>query len=246
MIKCTECGHDNEKQRIYCHNCGARLDRTEVILEAEKPKPVPRRPVSQVIKSGFHPLAPIFSAAFYAFLIACLIQSVRPPSGAPVVKPDELQELVDAPSIAIDLEDAAISPRRFGYTEEQLNAYLKNRVKPAKDPIIPTWVASFEMAYIALYDGSFRLTKKYQLFAWPFYIGATYANKTKDSPSLKNIGGNIGSLPIAGFLYDLVDHYIFRDFIVNMQDEGKGLAKMGSLQITPKGVILNSNKDNAN
>ncbi len=240
MIKCSECGHENEKQRIYCHNCGAKLDRTEVIIQAEKPKPIPRKPFSQTVRNTYHPFAPIFSAAFFALLVASLIQSVRPPSGAPVVKPGEIQELVDAPSITIDLEDAAISPRRIGYTEQQLNAYLKNRVKPAKDPFIPAWVSSFELAYVNLYDASFRITKKYQVFSYPLYIGATYTPQSSQSTQLKNIGGNLGSFPIAGPLYDLVDQFIFRDFVVNMKDEAKGLAKMRSLQITPKGVIINS------
>ena len=26
-LACTECQHENEVQRIYCRNCGAKLDR---------------------------------------------------------------------------------------------------------------------------------------------------------------------------------------------------------------------------
>src|SRR2546423_13675169 len=29
-VICTECRHDNEPERIYCHNCGERLDRSGV------------------------------------------------------------------------------------------------------------------------------------------------------------------------------------------------------------------------
>ena len=30
---CPDCQHENELERIYCHNCGARLDRTGLIKE---------------------------------------------------------------------------------------------------------------------------------------------------------------------------------------------------------------------
>src|SRR5438270_14011358 len=29
-VVCTECRHDNEPERIYCHNCGERHDRSGV------------------------------------------------------------------------------------------------------------------------------------------------------------------------------------------------------------------------
>ena len=32
-LVCTDCQHENELERIYCHNCGARLDRTKIIKE---------------------------------------------------------------------------------------------------------------------------------------------------------------------------------------------------------------------
>jgi hypothetical protein len=30
-LACTECQHQNEVQRIYCHNCGAKLDRSALL-----------------------------------------------------------------------------------------------------------------------------------------------------------------------------------------------------------------------
>jgi predicted amidophosphoribosyltransferase len=38
MIKliCPECRRENEPERIYCHDCGARLDRTALAKAAPK------------------------------------------------------------------------------------------------------------------------------------------------------------------------------------------------------------------
>ena len=43
---CPECRHENEIERIYCHECGARLDRSKVAkteAQAEDPKETQRR-----------------------------------------------------------------------------------------------------------------------------------------------------------------------------------------------------------
>src|SRR5436305_2047029 len=32
-VNCAECRHENEAERIYCHNCGERLDRSEVVAK---------------------------------------------------------------------------------------------------------------------------------------------------------------------------------------------------------------------
>ena len=44
-LVCTECRHENEAERIYCHNCGERLDRSAVSAQkkAQDPQEVHRR-----------------------------------------------------------------------------------------------------------------------------------------------------------------------------------------------------------
>ena len=35
-LTCEQCGHENEAERVYCHNCGGKLDRS--LLPKEDPK----------------------------------------------------------------------------------------------------------------------------------------------------------------------------------------------------------------
>jgi hypothetical protein len=44
-LVCAECRHENEAERIYCHNCGERLDRSAVSAQkkAQDPQEVHRR-----------------------------------------------------------------------------------------------------------------------------------------------------------------------------------------------------------
>src|SRR5438552_884776 len=37
-LVCPECQHENEPERVYCHNCGARLDRFALTNEKGTPK----------------------------------------------------------------------------------------------------------------------------------------------------------------------------------------------------------------
>src|SRR5260221_656575 len=128
-ITCKECGHSNESQRVYCHNCGVRLDRSALIEEARKPKKVVKAnngPKIGRLLGGF--LWGAFKVVFFAVLAAGLIEAARPPDGVP--KDAELGgAIVDAPSLTVDLEGAAVSPTRLVYTEPALNAYLRDRVK---------------------------------------------------------------------------------------------------------------------
>ncbi len=241
-IKCTECEHENEPQRVYCHNCGARLDRSSLVEEAQKTKkPAPRVRnvnVSALISSFVSNLA---KTVLLAVLVAAVAQAVRPPVNAPADKKSLDGEMVDAPSMTLDLEAAAQRPVRFGYTEAQLNAYLKSRAKAPKDPVIPASVLKFDSAFVTLGQGEARFTRKYLLFGQPCYVGGTYVPSTNGSAlTLKNVGGNVGSLPLPAVAFDLIDDQIFADFIKGTKEEANAAAKMKSIEVTPKALVFTS------
>ena len=37
-LTCKQCNYDNEPERVYCHNCGAKLDRTVLPKDPAKTK----------------------------------------------------------------------------------------------------------------------------------------------------------------------------------------------------------------
>ena len=87
MIKliCPECRHENEAERIYCHDCGARLDRSalaKVMPKQENAKETQRR-----LKSMLDPQRAKIRHMFFkvsklvlgAFGLAMLIQMLLPP-----------------------------------------------------------------------------------------------------------------------------------------------------------------------
>lgn len=42
-LLCPECQRENESERVYCHDCGARLDRSAVAPTKEPPKDTHKR-----------------------------------------------------------------------------------------------------------------------------------------------------------------------------------------------------------
>ena len=241
-IKCTECGHENETQRVYCHNCGARLDRTSLIEEAQKPVKAVRRVKNNAFTQSISGvLGALVKTLLLALIVAGLIQAARPPANAPASTKSIGDELVDAPSVALDLEAVATKPSRIAYTEAQLNAYLKSRVKAPKNPTIPESVLAFDRAYVNLQPGEFHITKEFLLFGQPCFIGGGYVPTANGSAlTLKNTGGNIGSLPLPTILFDQIEGFIFADLIKNMKEEAAAAAKLKSIEITPKTAVFSS------
>ena len=92
-IACSECRHENEPERIYCHNCGARLDRTVAIRQkaAEDPQETHRRlqkmlgPPNQVRRNFFAVSKLVLAAA----IVAALVQIALPPDVPPQAEDDK-------------------------------------------------------------------------------------------------------------------------------------------------------------
>src|SRR5438105_12657506 len=122
-IACSECRHENEPERLYCHNCGARLDRSGATQEktAHDPRESHRRlqkmlaPPNQFRRNFFNVSKLVLAAA----AVAAVVQIALPPD-------------VPAPSKAlpsqIDLEVENVAshqrPGPLEYSQDQINAYL--------------------------------------------------------------------------------------------------------------------------
>src|ERR1700720_2524941 len=141
-VVCAECQHENEVERIYCHNCGERLDRSVVAAQQKThdPEEVHRRlqkmlgPPNRTRQHFFA----VSKLALAAAVVAALVEIVLPPELPAPTK-------VLPPQVDLDLENAA-SYHRAGpleYTQDQINAYLTYRLtskKKALDEPLLTFV----------------------------------------------------------------------------------------------------------
>ena len=144
-LVCPECRHENEAERIYCHSCGARLDRS--VLKKGNEKAEQSDGTQEHLRRMFDPRRGLYLALFYKFLrvflgafaLAVVIQMLLPPDLPPVEAKADLM----APMINMDMMTAleTHNPPALTYSQEQVNSYLAGAIRrsnsPAKEGFLP-------------------------------------------------------------------------------------------------------------
>jgi hypothetical protein len=240
MIKlvCPECQRQNEPERIYCHDCGARLDRSalaKVAPKLEDPKQTQRR-LKQLLDPGRLRMRLMFFKISKLILGACalavLIEMLLPPEVPERVMNIELQQ------ISLDLENATTSHNAapLQYTQEQVNAYLVNVARNKKAAL--NKYLEFERALVNFDEGVCRITAERSLFGVSVFPAISYNVTLKDGTlTASTNGGKIGRMPIHPMIMKYGD-ILFVDLWTALDREKKLVAKMGTIEFHSKTVIL--------
>jgi len=241
MIKlvCPECRRDNEPERIYCHDCGARLDRTalaKVAPKGEDAKETQRRllamldPQRAKIRHLFFKSSKMILAALAT---AVLIQMLLPPDLPARAKTGDFP-----PQINLDLENAALNHQTapLQYTEVQVNAYLGSALKSKQAAL--SKLLNFERAVVSFDETVCRVTAERSLYGFSVYT-STSSKVTVQNGTLNatNIGGSIGRLPIHPMIMKYGDA-LFTDLWAALDREKKSVAKMGTIEFHPQAVVM--------
>lgn len=202
-IPCKQCGHVNEGERVYCHNCGTKLDRSvlpppettakETSAQARKRVQRLTSPMRGFFAGGWRAL---LKALLGALAAAALIQMVRAPDGVP--PSPKKGELNDAPPLALVLQqnlDARV-PQRLGMSQDLINSYLGATLKAQPNPTLGDML-KFERAFVRLDENVCHIIMAHSFLGYPLYVGSAYhLSIGKDGIAAANAGGSIGRLPI--------------------------------------------------
>jgi hypothetical protein len=241
MIKliCPECRRENEPERIYCHDCGARLDRSalaKVVPKGEEPEDTQRRlrsmldPQRVKIRMMFFKVSKLILGSC---ALAALVQMLLPPDVPPRVKSVDFP-----PQINLELENASmnhsVTPLR--YTEAQVNAYLGNALKSKQTAL--SKLLQFERAIVNFDEGVCRITAERSLYGYSIFTATSSKVTLQDGKVVaSNNGGSIGRLPIHPALMKYGD-LIFSDLWTALEREKKSTSKMGAIEFHPQAVVL--------
>lgn len=244
-LKCAQCGHENESERIYCHNCGVKLDRSLLPVEEKKEAETGARAQKRVRKLTNPPkihigrLIKSFIATFaWAALVASLIQMSRAPDGAPDAGKEN--ELVDAPAIDGDLQQAAesASPVRFIYSEEQVNGYLRNRIRPKAGEGALGGTITFGRAFADFRQGAVTMSMSQKIFDYPIYASAIYEVKVGTGEiEAVNYGGAIGRMPIHPAAMRYLDA-MFTTVWTALKPDRESVARLQSIAFHDNQVVM--------
>ena len=240
MIKlvCPECQRQNEPERIYCHDCGARLDRSalaKVAPKGEDPKETHRR-LHKLFDPGRIKMRLLFFKISKIILgsaaLAALIQMLLAPEVPERVKSIELQQ------INLDLEHATTSsnPATLQYTETQVNAYLVNALRSKQAAL--SKLLKFERGLVKFDENVCRFTAERSLLGFSVFTSISQNVRLQNGTlTVSNNGGSIGRLPIHPMVMKFGD-ILFTDLWAALEREKKLVAKMGTIEFHPKTVTL--------
>jgi hypothetical protein len=237
-LTCKQCNYDNEPERVYCHNCGAKLDRSLLPKEPAKNKETLEQSRKRVRKL-VNPARGFFTNWHRALLnvlssavtIALLIQFARPPAGVP--KAPTKDDLVNAPQLVEAIEDLQMSPtpQARQLPEETINLYLAANVKTK--PGAAGDYFTFDRAFVNLGKDVIKITAQESAFGYPLYAGSSYKLSIAGGKLVAtNVGGSLGRMPVHPMIMAYCG-FAFDQLWAALQREKSLLDNMQSVTVAP-------------
>jgi hypothetical protein len=237
-LVCPECRHENLAERIYCHNCGTKLDRSAVRRKKEPIEDTHKR-----VKRMFDPTRAKMRAwavafgktVFAAGLVALIVDMVLPPELPPAKKSQ-----IMISSLRFDLESMTTKgqPPQKQISEEEANGFLTSALKPKQaaldKPLLP-----FKRAVVAFHESGCLITTERSLSDyWPVYTSVSFKPELKSGKlSGKIDGGRIGRLPIHPKLAQFMG-VMFGDVVKALDLDLKQVTKLGAIEVHEKTATL--------
>jgi hypothetical protein len=240
-ITCKQCGHVNEAERVYCHSCGAKLER---VLMPEEAKPeVTREKERARIKKLTNPPREVVKRAVSTFCLvllwsvvaAALVQIARPPDRVP---PMPKEKALDVEPLSQDLEAALESPtpQQIAIQEEVINGYLMNRIKPGEPGLAGT--VTFDRVFLNLDEGVCRMVSQRSFEGYPLYGSVLYhLSINGNAVRATCVGGYFGRLPVHPMLMASLE-VIYHDLWDKLKSEHRLMDQMASIAVHKKSIVV--------
>lgn len=233
-LTCGQCKYVNEPERVYCHNCGAKLDRSilpkEDDTKARESIEKTRARVRKLTNPGgggvMREVKTALSTLIWALVVAFLIQAAREPEWLPG-KSDAAPRIISS-----EIMQALESPRpvQLVFSEADVNAYLKSALR-AKVSASALPGVTFEQAFVKLENGLIRIGIRQSLFGFPVYSGVFYKLEVKDGNFLATQqGGSFGRAGVHPALMKYVD-FAFEKVWPALKREHEQMGRMQSIAI---------------
>jgi len=236
---CPECRRENEYERIYCHDCGTRLDRSPLASrrKAEDPNATQKR-----VKNMFDPKWLRIRLTFFKvakMVIGACALAVAAEVALPPDVPAKTKSGVIAPQIAMDIENANTyhRPAPLQYSEQEVNAYLINALKTKKKDLDKPML-NFERAFVQFSEGECAVTTERSIFGYSLFVTTRYAVDVKGGKVVTTVrGANVGRLPLHPELMKRAD-FLVSDVLQALSRERREFANVSAVQFAAQRVVL--------
>ncbi|MGA3171917.1 MAG: zinc ribbon domain-containing protein [Chthoniobacteraceae bacterium] len=238
-LTCKQCNFANEPERVYCHNCGAKLDRSLLPREPAKAVKEAQEKSARRVRKMVTPSRGFFTNWHKALLnvlssavtVAALIQMARPPAGVPKIPTSD--DLLAAPQLIEQIEDAQMSPKPQAWqlSESTINLYLASSIKTKGDSSQDYF--KFDRAFVNLGKDVIKITAQESAFGYPVYAGTAYKLTIAGGRLVAtNVGGSVGRMPVHPMIMEYCG-FAFQQLWDALSRERELLDKMQSVSVQP-------------
>lgn len=248
-IKCGQCGHENDVTRVFCQNCGTRLDRpegSEAVITGPTESPVKGQPLKQrktkKTRSGeqiqFLPwlLRRVVASAFLGFILAVIIQIGRKPDGVPAPQPPNELQARKTYEMVRTFSESPYS-RSYDLTQDQINNYLATHIVAETVAAASPIRAEFQRAFVVIDSSRVRFFVQQKHLRWPIYFYLDITPAATGGGEGAFTGGGIGSLPLNGPLLFLPKKFV-APILTELAKNMEPVNKAGSVTLSPPFVKL--------
>ena len=247
-LECAQCGHHNDPTRVFCQNCGARLERpagdeprisgpTKVVLEKRHRG---RAAGTGMIGAIFGLIRMVLGTAIFAALLALVIQMARQPDGVPPAQPANEAQAGQLLQAVQDLAGSTYA-RTIDITESQANNYLKSSIVPDEEGAAKFLRANFSRAFVDIRSGELDFLVEQIFYGWPIYMRLTTVPDTSGGRlSLRVTGGGIGRMPLNDRLVPLLERAL-RPVIASTSQAAAVLETVDGVVLSPSLAKLSWN-----
>ncbi len=238
---CPDCRRENEPERIYCHDCGARLDHSALPARnssGESVEEVHKRVTGMFDGRGVRARALVIKGVKLvaaAGAAAAVVLMLWAPADLPPAKKSQTLP----PQISLDLEGLTQyhKPPQLRYSEEQINAYLAYVLGRKKEKL-DHFLIDFDRAVVSFHPGRCELAVGRSIFGYSVYLSRGYiVQSTNGKLDATTNGGAIGRLPIHPALMQYAN-FLFGDVAAALNRERELIVRTGSVQIGEKEIVF--------
>jgi len=240
MLKCGKCGFNNELGRIFCHQCGTKLDLNEIKPPSQGGPKIRRRrawKTSAIVTRVFEVV--VFALLAWAIYLMSQVPEVKP------IKPTNA-DLLGADNKRLELDQLVLreKPVSLEVTEAELNAFIGSiafdKPKGASLEVVP------KRFQTRLNDGVVELIFLGDLNVGPSFSKKLYLNLTgvqvvEDNYfEFRPVAAYIGQLPIHPTLLQATSFVqnSFARILIKLNHERELLDKLSSISVTRGKAVL--------
>ncbi len=207
MNTCGSCGFENDPTRVFCQNCGAKLEAAPQAPSRQSPQPyrytdrstAPVRRQGSLALLGGALIREILLIGVLAALAAALLLTVMSPDGIPE---STVGRASVASVLAADIQAARenVYPRSMEITQADANNFLVSRVTSAGEGG-GVLSARFERAFVVFGNATLTLGVQQNVRQLPVFLQLEFRPVSKPpGTTLQLTGGSIGRLRVPGIV----------------------------------------------